>query len=229
MNTPTPDILEILGDAFSLVFIFWPLIMLGALRGRGRLLPQMLVIWSFLAVGRLLLSSNPILLSSSFIIPEPYNTIGFFATGVVLWAIAIGKRILGRRSLRRAGDSARLPDDLLDLSARQFEEMVVELYRAAGHKAQRTGAIGDHGVDVVVQAKNGEKWVIQCKRWRGAVGEPVVRDLYGVLHHEKADRAVIITTGQFTESAREWARGKPIALYDGDQFLRSRRRVRGQG
>jgi hypothetical protein len=169
----TTDLFELLGGAFSLVFIFWPLIMLGALRGRGRLLPQMLVIWSFLAVGRLLLSSNPILFSS-FIIPEPYNT------------------------------------------------------RAAGHKARRTGAIGDHGVEVIVQAKNGEKWLIQCKRWRGAVGEPVVRDLYGVLHHEKADRAAIITTGQFTESAQEWAKGKPIALYDGDQFLRSWKRIRGQ-
>ena len=75
---------------------------------------------------------------------------------------------------------------------------------------------------------DGEKWVIQCKRWRGTVGEPVVRDLYGVLHHEKADKGAIITTGQFTESAREWARGKPIVLYDGDQFLRSWKRVRGQ-
>jgi restriction system protein len=97
--------------------------------------------------------------------------------------------------------------------------MVAELYRSLGHQAKRTGSTGDHGVDVVVQARNGEKWIVQCKRWRGSVGEPVIRDFYGVLHHEKADHGAVITTGTFTPQAREWARGKLLHLYDGGEFL----------
>lgn len=124
-----------------------------------------------------------------------------------------------RNYLRMRGDTASSPKDLFDLPPNNFENMVVELFTARGHKANKTGAIGDHGVDVVVQAKNGEKWVAQCKRWRGNVGEPVIRDFYGVMHHEKADRGMIITTGTFTPQAREWAKGKPLDLIEGHQFL----------
>jgi restriction system protein len=96
--------------------------------------------------------------------------------------------------------------------------MIVELYHRAGHQAKRTGATGDHGVDVVVEAKNGEKWVVQCKRWKGSVGEPVVRDFYGVVQHEKADKGILFTTGRYSTPAQQWAKGKPIALYDGNKL-----------
>ncbi len=125
--------------------------------------------------------------------------------------------ILGRDT--RASSLARDPEDLLKLTPREFENMVADLYRANGYRAWRTGATGDHGVDVVIQTGNGEKWVAQCKRWRGAVGEPVVRDFYGVMQHEKADKGAIVTTGTFTPQARAWAKGKPIFLYDGNEFL----------
>ena len=80
--------------------------------------------------------------------------------------------------------------------------------------------MGDHGIDVVVKDKNGLKLVIQCKRWKGKVGEPVIRDLYGAMMHEEADRAALITTGTFTQQAEEWVKGKPILLYDGNSFLK---------
>lgn len=89
-----------------------------------------------------------------------------------------------------------------------------------GAKAWRTGATGDHGVDVVVQTPKGEKWVVQCKRWRGGVGEPIVRDFYGTVQHEKAHKGVLVTTGTFSNAAREWAKGKPLVLVDGAEFLR---------
>jgi len=51
-------------------------------------------------------------------------------------------------------------DILLDVSSGEFEDMVVVgLYQAFGHQAKRTGKSGDHGVDVVVKAKNEEQWV----------------------------------------------------------------------
>jgi hypothetical protein len=219
LDLPHFDLLEILGYAFTFVFTLWPIMLLSPLRGRRHFLYNMLVVWSFLAVARVFLFFKPVPLFLT-IIPEPLNTILFLATGVVLWSIKAGKGLWERRSLRMQGDSAGIPSDLLGLSARQFEEMVVEFYRVTGHKAKRTGATGDHGVDIVVQASDGEKWVVQCKRWRGAVGESIVRDFYGVIQHEKADEGIIITTGRFTWPAWEWAKGKPIVLYDGNQFLK---------
>lgn len=84
-------------------------------------------------------------------------------------------------------------------------------------------------MDVRVRAKNGEKWIVQCKRYRGSVGEPYVRDLYGTMLHEKAQRASIITSGKFSRQALAWAEGKPIDLYDGEKLLKILRRLHKLG
>ena len=125
----------------------------------------------------------------------------------------------------------RLPQkaqDLLDISPAQFEKMVVELYGIRGYSAKQIGATGDHGVDVVVQTPKGEKWIVRCKKWRGSVGEPVVREFFGTMHHEKADRGILVTTGTFTRQAREWAKGKPLSLVDGKEFLATWKKEKGQ-
>src|SRR5690606_38671209 len=88
-----------------------------------------------------------------------------------------------------------------------------------GYKVQHIGHSGDHGVDVELRTKNGEYWVVQCKRYRGSVGESVVRELYGTMVAENADRAVLVTTAKITPPARAWARGKPIDLIDGAALL----------
>jgi hypothetical protein len=218
--------LDILSATLSLLFMCWPLLLISVVRERGNLLRMALAIWTFLALARVFLVFFPSSVVPSLLIPEPWNTIFFFVAGIVLLVFQLGVRPWVRRWLRRSPARTSTVEDLLALSPRQFEEAVVDLYRARGHRVKRTGAIGDHGVDVVVQAKNGEKWIIQCKRWRGSIGEPVVRDFYGTLHHEKADKGIIITTGTFTQQAQEWARGKPVYLCDGEEFLKLRERVR---
>jgi len=149
------------------------------------------------------------------------NTYLFFFTGVFLFGWLVIKGMRERQFLHRTADEATSPRDLLDVSPTQFEKMVVELYNLHGYKAEQTGAIGDHGVDVIVHSPKGEKWIVQCKRWRGSVGEPVVRDFFGTLHHEKADRGVLVTTGTFTRQAQDWAKGKPLMLIDGEEFLKT--------
>ena len=89
-----------------------------------------------------------------------------------------------------------------------------------GYKVQRIGKIGDHGVDLQIRSDNREKWIAQCKRYKGKVGEPAVRDFYGAMQHEQADRGLMITTGKFTEEAIEWAHDKDIDLIDGDELVK---------
>lgn len=215
----------------TLLFPLWPLLLFSLPLSNKRRKPytppliSFFFIWLLLALLRfsfVLYSRTP----TSFLIPEPLNTFIFLLTGAALLALLILRRSRARRALWNAADELRSPQDLMALSPRAFEELAVELYSALGHQARRTGASGDHGVDVVVKAKNGEKWVVQCKRWRGNVGEPVIRDFYGVLHHEKADKGMVITAGGFTQQARAWARGKPLTLVDGKQFLTYLKRAR---
>jgi len=221
-----PGLIQMLAYIFGIVFSFWPILLLAPLGQRVRnLVNAILVMWVFLFIGRMLaflVEPLPSLLG----IPEPWNTIGFFVAGAILFGIAYFRKRLERNKLIKTVENVKTPGDLLDISPAQFEKMAVELFQMAGHDAKRTGSTGDHGIDVVVNSKKGEKWVVQCKRWRGYVGEPIVRDFYGAMQHEKADRGIIITTGKLSRPAFEWVKGKPVSLMDGNEFLNTWKRAK---
>jgi len=82
-----------------------------------------------------------------------------------------------RRSSRiKSGSTFSTTDDFQKLSPEEFEEFVTKLFISQGHQAKRMGGQGDHSVDIKVFSKNGEKWIVQCKRWNGSIGEPTIRD-----------------------------------------------------
>jgi len=94
-----------------------------------------------------------------------------------------------------------------------FEKYVGSLFARQGYRVEDTQASADEGIDLIV--RQGRRMaVVQCKRYQGSVGQPVVRDLYGVMLHTKANEAYLVTTGSVTLAARRWAEGKPIHLVD---------------
>ena len=102
-----------------------------------------------------------------------------------------------------------------------FEELCLDLVRAMGFSATTTSVTADGGIDIVATSTQplfSGKYIIQCKDWSNTVGEPVVRDLYGVVHAESANKGILITTSKFTKAAQRFAEGKPLELIDGEQF-----------
>jgi len=150
------------------------------------------------------------------LLPEDINMKAFFSVGLLLapFMLAI---VLEERHKKVKADTL---EEMKALSASQFEELVADTYRAQGHKVEVIGSPGDHGIDLVVHTRKGETWLVQCKKYRGKVGEPVIRDFYGVLQASSADAGAVITTGYITAAARLWAEGKPIFLYDGEEFIK---------
>jgi restriction system protein len=116
---------------------------------------------------------------------------------------------------------------LIEMPRADFEQLVADLYCALGHEAKRTGGPGDRDFDVVIVSKTGQHWIAQCKQWRGAVGESVVREFYAAMAREHATQGALITTAKFTPKAVEWAKGKAIHLYDGPAFLQVLQRIKG--
>jgi hypothetical protein len=109
-------------------------------------------------------------------------------------------------------------NDIDSLSGIEFENICKKLIENMGFSVETTKASGDGGIDLI--AYNHEpilsgKYIIQCKRYSGGVGEPIIRDLYGVITSERANKGILITTGYFTKSAIAFADGKPIELMDG--------------
>ena len=106
------------------------------------------------------------------------------------------------------------------LSPSEFEEYVARrIFERRGYKALNTPDVKDGGIDVLVTDRKGRQMVVQCKRYRNSVGEPVVRDLYGTMIGNGAISAYLVTTGEITAAARLWATGKPIELIDGQRLV----------
>lgn len=129
----------------------------------------------------------------------------------------------GLRAARRRGllDSQHGLETLRALSWQDFERLVGEAYRRRGYTVEEAGGSSpDGGVDLVLYA-GGRKTVVQCKRWRTSqIGVSLVRELYGVMVAEKAERAIFVTTGTFTGEANAFARGKPLDLVDGEALAK---------
>jgi restriction system protein len=121
-----------------------------------------------------------------------------------------------RNDRRRLLDQQRDIESIRSLSWQQFEWMVGEAYRRQGYAIEETGGGGaDGGVDILLQRRR-ETVLVQCKRWKTKrVGVDKVRELYGVVTAEKANRGILVCCGHFTRDALAFAKGKPLTLVDG--------------
>lgn len=116
-------------------------------------------------------------------------------------------------------DAQRDLTSIRALSWREFEALVAEAYRRQGYTVTHIGGDGpDGGVDLTLR-KDGKCLIVQCKQWRAdKVGVQVVREIFGVMTAQRAQGAVIITSGLFTQEATTFASGKPIDLVEGPQL-----------
>ena len=112
------------------------------------------------------------------------------------------------------------------MNAEAFERLCQRLLRESGFiEVEVTARGGDGGIDGrgVLRLNGLISFTVlfQSKRWKDAVGAPVVRDFRGALMG-RADKGLIITTGRFTQDAqREATRdgATPIDLIDGDLLV----------
>lgn len=203
----------------------WPVMFITILVGIGKRhkgfgeairasLKGLIVSWGLFAILRLVFYMMK--METFHLIAEPTDTYVFVSVGLLLFPFMIA--LLLEEKHKRFNASTL--EEMRSLSPSEFEELVAETYRAQGHRVQVVGGTGDHGIDMIVRSQRGETWLVQCKRYRGKIGEPIVRDFYGALKASDADGGAIITTGSISDAARLWAEGKPIKMYDGDQFLK---------
>jgi len=119
-----------------------------------------------------------------------------------------------------------LLETLLQLEPSAFERLVQRLLRESGFiQVEVTGRTGDGGIDGKGIMRLGGLLsfhvIFQCKRYKGSVSAGHVRDFRGAMVG-RADKGLLITTGNFTKDAlREATRdGAPaIDLIDGDLLI----------
>lgn len=133
--------------------------------------------------------------------------------------LALGSFFFARKRSRLVDDQISL-EKLRETPWRDFEYLVAEAYRRQGYQVEYSlGRGADGGVDLTLR-KDGFTSLVQCKQWKVfSVGAPVVREMFGLMTAEKADQAIVVTTGNFTRDARDFAVGKPVILVDGPELL----------
>jgi restriction system protein len=129
---------------------------------------------------------------------------------------------------------AQLADELIatvkSCSPAFFERLVVELLVKMGYggtlrdAAQAIGRPGDEGIDgIIKEDRLGLDVVyVQAKRWEGTVGRPAIQSFVGALHGQHARKGVFITTSDFAQTARDYARAidSNVVLVDGKALAR---------
>jgi restriction system protein len=112
--------------------------------------------------------------------------------------------------------------NLMDLNPYEFENLVANLFDRMGLETKQTRSHRDGGVDAVAFDKRpvlGGKVVIQAKRYKNTVGVAAVRDLYGTMLNEGANKGILVTTSGYGPDAFNFAKDKPIELIDGGGLL----------
>ncbi|MFJ7960096.1 restriction endonuclease [Streptomyces sp. NPDC096319] len=118
------------------------------------------------------------------------------------------------------GDGAE--PDLLTMDPIAFEGLVAELFRARGLQAVTTQRSGDGGVDVRAldpDPISGGSIVVQVKRYRNTVPPSAVRDLFGTVQDQGANKGVLVTTSKFGPGSYTFANGKPLTLIAGTELV----------
>lgn len=112
--------------------------------------------------------------------------------------------------------------NLMELNPFEFENLVSNLFEQIGFQAKQTRSSKDGGVDAIAFDPRpilGGKVVIQAKRYKNVVGVSAVRDLYGTMINEGANKGILVATSHYGPDAYEFAKGKPIELIDGGGLL----------
>jgi restriction system protein len=116
--------------------------------------------------------------------------------------------------------------NLAAMDWQDFEHLIRELlskeYASDTSEVKITRASRDRGVDAVIfnsDPLHGGKFVVQAKRYSNTVDVAAVRELYGTVLSEGANRGILVTTSHYGRDAYEWAANKPLTLIDGPNLL----------
>ena len=117
-------------------------------------------------------------------------------------------------------------ENLAAMDWEDFEHLVREVFErefsGSGGEVRVTRASRDGGIDAVAfdpDPIRGGKIVIQAKRYTRTVGVSAVRDLYGTVMNEGANKGILVSTATYGPDAYAFVRDKPLTLVDGGSLL----------
>lgn len=101
------------------------------------------------------------------------------------------------------------PEILYEITPRQFEEFVCEMFEREGYNVRLTKQTRDGGKDLIVLNKSllGDMIIYaECKKYspKYPVNVGLVRELYGTVEADRATAGIMVTTSYFSKDARKF-------------------------
>jgi restriction system protein len=131
-------------------------------------------------------------------------------------------------AMKKVGGGARQPKPtawslelLRQIEWKRVEELTAAYFREKSFRTETIKAGADGGIDVklFIPGKADPFAVVQCKAWNTQkVGVKPVRELLGVMAHEKVAKGIFVTTGEYTKEAIAFAKENPIDLITGEML-----------
>jgi hypothetical protein len=104
-------------------------------------------------------------------------------------------------------------NDIDSISGYDFERILKSLFQKMGYQVIHTTLSNDQGADLIVE-KFGVKTVVQAKNWQNNVTNSGIQEAVAAIKHYDAQRAMVISSSGFTQSARELAQSNNVVLWD---------------
>lgn len=118
---------------------------------------------------------------------------------------------------------------LRQLDWKRMQELIAMLLHRAGFVAEINYIRPDAGVVLTVTnpSKGGRlDALVQCPPWaKSNVDAAALKELYNSVLQEGASRGIFITSGEFSDDARQFAQMRPLELIDGVSMLRTIERM----
>jgi len=162
------------------------------------------------------------------VLPGLLHVLAFFGQIVLPVAFLLGSMasvILNFKRTKLYDKTSRSVshNSLGNMSWQDFEYLVGEYFRRRQFSVEETKSGADGGVDLIA-TKGMEKYLIQCKHWKAyKVGVNVVRELLGVMVGVGATGGFVVTSGEFTKDAIDFAKANNILILDGKELFNSMR------
>lgn len=113
------------------------------------------------------------------------------------------------------------PELIYDVTHREFEQVVAEIFRARGYEVALTKQTRDGGKDIIAIYSDTlgipNKYFIECKHYPAAnkIGIDVVRALHGVKNTKDGpNKTIVATTSTFTDDARKFVDSEITSQWD---------------
>lgn len=108
---------------------------------------------------------------------------------------------------------------LKSMSWQDYEQLVFEVFRQRGYSVTETRAEEEGTVDIVL-TRNNETTYVHCKQWANIkIDVDVVRGLYTVMTSEGVRHGMVVTSGEFTQEAKDFSLGKSMLLFNGEELF----------